>query len=130
MCGDGKPCISKKDCVDGGACGAAASLPPGNIPWKVANNSCTGTCNWDAATQSGKCSDASKASCFPDTDPMVATGFAEVHDGFYIAQLANLICMSSFNVGTPISAIVDQLGGFPGPFLFQSRFRVTTRSGP
>jgi hypothetical protein len=130
MCSDGKPCISRKDCADGGACGAAASPMPASLPWKVANNSCTGTCNWVAATQSGKCSNDPKLSCFPDTDPMVATGLAEVHDGFYIAQLANLICMPSFNVGTPISAIVDQLGGFPGPFLFQARFRVTTRSGP
>jgi hypothetical protein len=60
---------------------------------------------------------------------MIATGFAQVKDEFYTAQFANLICMPSFNVGNFLSAAVDTLGGFPGPFLFQSRFRVMTR-GP
>jgi hypothetical protein len=130
MCSNGTPCISSKDCPNEGACGAAKSPAPANLPWNVANNSCTGTCNWVAATQRGKCSNDATLPCYPDTDPMVATGVAEVHDGFYISQLANLICMPSFNIGTPVSALVDGLGGFPGPFLFQSRFRVTTRSGP
>jgi hypothetical protein len=129
MCNNGMPCTSGKDCPDG-FCGA--KNPPGNtnIAWSVANNNCTGTCNWDAATQSGRCSNDASIKCFPDSGPMIATGLAQVGDGFYITQLANLVCMPSFNVGTFLSAAVDQLGGFPGPFLFQSRFRVQTRSGP
>jgi hypothetical protein len=128
MCNNGTTCTSNKDCPDG-FCGA--KNPPGNtnIPWSVANNNCTGTCNWDAATQSGRCSNDTNIKCFPDTEPMIATGVAQVKDGFYIAQFANLICMPSFNVGNFLSAAVDTLGGFPGPFLFQSRFRVMTR-GP
>jgi hypothetical protein len=128
MCRTGTPCTSGKDCPDG-FCGASQGPAPANIPWKVANNACMGTCNWDAATQHGTCSDKPTTPCFPDTDPMVATGFAEVHDGFYITQLANLVCMPSFSTGGGVSALVDVIGGFPGPFLFQSRFRVTPRSG-
>jgi hypothetical protein len=128
VCSNGAPCIAGKDCPDG-VCGAAKGPAPSSFPWNVANNMCTGTCNWNAATQRGTCSNEPTRSCYTDTDPMVATGTAEVHDGFYIAQLANLVCMPSFNTGVGLSAFVDAIGGFPGPFLFQSRFRVTTRSG-
>jgi hypothetical protein len=127
MCMDGKPCISNKDCSVG-TCGLAKSTT--NIPWNVANNQCTGTCTWNATTQRGKCSDDPNRSCYPDSGSIVATGFAEVHDGFYVSQLANLICMPAFSTGGGVSSLVDAVGGFPGPFLFQSRFRVTTRSGP
>jgi hypothetical protein len=130
MCTDGKPCTSTKDCTTG-TCGAAKGPAPTNIPWNVANNQCTnGTCNWNPATQSGRCTDDTTRPCYPDTGSMIATGLAEVHDGFYISQLANLICMPSFSTGGGLSALVDIIGGFPGPFLFQSRFRVTTRQGP
>jgi hypothetical protein len=129
MCRNGLTCTSGKDCPDG-FCGAAKGPAPASIPWNVANNACTGTCNWNATTQRGTCSDKPTTPCFPDTDPMIATGIAELHDGFSITQLANLICMPSFSTGSGISALVDAIGGFPGPFLFQSRFRVTTRSGP
>src|SRR5262249_31707136 len=114
MCKDGSPCTSGKDGKDGNMCGFAQGPTKG--PWTVANNSCTGTCNWVEATQSGRCSDNPAQSCFPDSGTIVATGLAEVHDGFYVSQLANLICMPSFNVDG-LSAAVDQIGGFPGPFL-------------
>jgi hypothetical protein len=131
MCANGKPCTSNRDCPNFDTCGAAGTMIGTQmIPWNVANNSCTDTCNWDPVTQRGKCSTPAGLSCFPDTDPMIATGLAEVHDGFYISQLANLICMPSFNTGSGFGPAVDSSGGFPGPFLFESRFRVTTRSGP
>ena len=128
MCDNGTPCTSTKDCP---SCGAKNPLGNTSITWAVSNNNCSGPCNWDATTQSGRCTNANNMTikCFPDSGPMIATGFAEVHDGFYITQLANLICMPSFNVGTFLSGAVDVIGGFPGPFLFQARFRVTKR-GP
>ena len=129
MCRNGTTCTSAKDCPDN-FCGAAQGPAPGNIPYNVANNSCTGTCIWDAATQRGTCSNDATIPCYPDSDPMIARGSAEVHDGFYISELANLICMPAFSTGSGVSALVDAIGGFPGPFLFRSRFRVTTRPGP
>lgn len=126
VCDDGTPCIASKDCK-AGTCGAAK--PPGttSIAWNVANNSCPGACNYDAMTQRGACM-ATNAPCFPDDGEMVANGATEVHPEFLISQLANLICMPSFNTGNPVGAFVDAVGGFPGPFLFEARFRVETRS--
>lgn len=129
VCDDGSPCASNQDCKMGGACGAAK--PPGatdNI-WNVANNSCPGKCNFDAATQRGTCAGTSTP-CFPDDGEMVATGATEVQKELVISQLANLICMPSFNTGDLVGAIVDAAGGFPGPFLFEARFSVARRSGP
>lgn len=128
VCSDGKVCTANKDCAVG-TCGAARGPAPTSFPWNVANNTCMGRCIWNPTTQRGVCSDNTAVTCFPDTDPMIATGSAEVGDGFYITQLANLVCLPSFNTGVGLSAFVDAIGGFPGPFLFQSRFRVTTRSG-
>lgn len=129
VCIDGTPCTSNKDCATG-TCGQAHA--PDGFLWEVANNACTNgsTCLWDAATQTGRCSNAPTQPCYPDAGSIIATGFAEVHDEFYIAQLANLICMRPFYDGTDLSAVVDRFAGFPGPFLFQARFRVTKRSGP
>ena len=129
MCSNGAPCTANKDCPDR-MCGSAQGPPPANNLWAVANNSCTGKCNWNATTQTGTCADNPALPCFPDSGSMIATGAAEVHDGFYITQLANLICLPSFNSGSFVGAAVDKLGGFPGPFRFQARFRVTTRSTP
>jgi hypothetical protein len=133
LCIDGTPCMSNKDCAPGTTCGAATPPPPNNgFRWEVANNQCmTGsTCIWDAATQTGRCSNTPTQPCYPDEGSIIATGFAEVHDEFYIAQLANLVCMRSFYDGTDFSAVVDRFAGFPGPFLFQARFRIIKRSGP
>jgi hypothetical protein len=127
MCDDGSPCASTRDCK-AGTCGAAN--PPGttSIAWNVANNSCPGKCNFDSTTQRGTCL-GTNISCLPDDGEIVATGGAEVHDEFLISQLANLVCMPSFNTGNLTGAFVDVVGGFPGPFLFEARFRVETRSG-
>ena len=45
------------------------------------------------------------------------TGEASVGDGFYIAQLANLVCLPSFGNG-----LIDAFAGFPGPLRFEARF--------
>ncbi len=60
--------------------------------------------------------------CFPDDAPLVADGAAEVKDGFYIVQIANLSCMQPF--GNPF---LDGVAGFPGPLFYEARFRVTPR---
>jgi hypothetical protein len=129
VCTKGTPCIADKDCPTGEKCGAAKAPGSVNIPWTVANNSCPGKCNFNATTQRGTCMDTG-APCFPDGGEIVATGGTEVHEDFLISQLANLICMPSFNTGVGAGVLVDIIGGFPGPFLFEARFRVETRSGP
>jgi len=134
VCSDnGLPCTSNKDCPGMTTCGAAASST--GLPWNVANNACPDKCSYDAATQRGKCVSTVPAingrPCFPDTGTIVATGGSEVNkEGYLVSQLANLICMPSFNNGEPIPMIVDGIGGFPGPFLFEARFRVDPRFGP
>lgn len=128
VCNDGTPCVANKNCTTG-TCGAAKSPVNMNIAWNVANNSCPGKCNFDALTQHGTCADSGRP-CFPDDGEMVATGGTEVHKEFLISQLANLICMPSFNIGDPTGAFVDAASGFPGPFLFEARFRIETRSAP
>jgi hypothetical protein len=129
---NGLPCIGNKDCPAGTTCGAAQAPTP-NIQWLVANNACPGLCDFDVTTQRGTCRTADVTNgqkCFPDTGTIVATGASEVQGGFLISQLANLICMPSFNNGGAISALVDGASGFPGPFLFEARFRVDPRFGP
>jgi hypothetical protein len=128
VCDDASPCASNKDCKTG-TCGAAN--PPGTttIAWRVANNSCPGKCNFDAATQRGTCA-GTTTPCFPDDGEMVATGGTVVQEDLVISQRANFICMPSFNTGDPIGAFVDVVGGFPGPFLFEARFSVARRAGP
>jgi len=121
VCSNGKPCTSSLDCPSG-ACGFAGTS---TAPVNVSNNGCSGTCNWNEATQRGTCSDTPTKSCYPDGaigQTLIATGEAVVGDGFYITQLADLTCLPSF--GNPL---LDAIGGFPGPFLFESRFRVTPR---
>jgi hypothetical protein len=122
VCMNGKPCTSKLDCPTG-ACGYPGMSP---TTYNVSNNGCGGTCNWSEATQRGTCSDAPTKSCFPDGaigQALIATGEAAVRDGFLITQLANLTCLPSFG-----NAGIDQFGGFPGPVLFEARFRVEPRS--
>jgi hypothetical protein len=125
VCKDGAACFADRDCAPATRpCGFAGSTM---TPVDVSNNSCTGTCLWNEATQRGKCSNDPLVNCFPDGklgQTLIARGAAEVGDGFYISQLANLVCLPSFK-----NAVIDQAGGFPGPFLFQSRFRVTPRYG-
>jgi hypothetical protein len=129
VCTDnGLPCISNKDCPTGTTCGAAQGPAPLNAQWRVANNSCPDQCDFNAATQRGTCR-TNGLKCFPDTGTIIATGGSEVQEGFLVSQLANLICMPSFNTGG-VGALVDFAGGFPGPFLFEARFRVETRFGP
>jgi hypothetical protein len=128
VCNDGTPCTANKDCATG-ICGAAKSPVDMNILWSVANNSCPGKCNFDGNTHHGTCMDNGR-SCFPDDGEMVATGGAERNEDFLISQLANLICMPSFNTGDPVGAFVDAASGFPGPFLFEARFRVEPRAAP
>jgi hypothetical protein len=98
-------------------------------PINVNNNSCgNGTCNWDPIARAGTCS-TSGASCFPDGvigEAMVAEGVAEVNQGFYIAQLANLVCMPELD-GNGTGLGMDAIAGFPGPMLFEARFKVTPR---
>lgn len=122
VCNDGLPCIANGDCATG-TCGFAGSAA---TPVNVNNNACNApnTCLWDDTTQTGHCSN-STVSCYPEGvlgQSMTATGIAEVHDGFFISQLANLVCLPAFDGG-----FLDSVAGFPGPFLFESRFRVSQR---
>jgi hypothetical protein len=109
-----------------GICGAAGTTQD---PINVKNNGCgAGTCNWDPIARAGTCSN-NGASCFPDGEigaSMVAEGAAEMNQGFFIAQLANLVCMPELDgVGTGFG--MDAIAGFPGPMLFEARFKVTPR---
>ncbi len=124
VCTNGKPCTSSLDCPSG-ACGFAGSTM---TPINVANNGCpgTGTCVWNEAAQRGTCSNEATRSCFPDGaigQELIATGEASVGDGFFLTQLANLTCMPSLG-----NALIDAIGGYPGPLLFEARFRVTART--
>lgn len=119
VCTDGTPCTADFEC----ASGACAAKGPGSATHVLKNNACGSGCLWDDATQTGRCADAPATPCFPDSGDVVATGVAEKHDGFYISQVANLECMPSFG-----SAAIDGVAGFPGPLLFQARFRVSTRT--
>ena len=136
VCSDnGLPCIGNKDCPAGSTCGAARGPAPLSAPWNVANNSCPDKCSFDALTQRGTCNTPMDANtnglpCFPDTGTITATGGSEVQGGFLVSQLANLICMPSFNTAGGAGFLVDAAGGFPGPFLFEARFRVDQRFGP
>ncbi len=123
MCSNGDPCQSNSNCPNNTTCGAATG--PGNVSYVTANHACAspGTCVWDPAVQRGHCSNAATTPCFPDAGTIVATGAAEVHDGYYISQLANLICMPPFG-----DALIDGVAGFPGPLFFQSRFRISPRT--
>ena len=123
MCGDGKSCTRKADCASGN-CGVATG--PAGVVYSINNHACgMGTCNWDPAKQEGRCSNMMTKTCFPDSGTIVARGTAEVREGFYIAQLANLLCMPSFDGG-----LVDMIGGFPGMVYFEARFRVIPRTAP
>jgi hypothetical protein len=122
VCGDGTACASNADCTDGSSCGATDI---GGTAITVDNNQCGTSCTWDEATQSGTCEDDPTRSCFPDSGTITAIGVSEVRTGYYISQIANLLCMPAFSDG-----LVDQVGGFPGPFLFEARFRVAPRGGP
>ena len=111
MCGDGKPCTRRADCASGN-CGVASA---NSVTYSINNHACgAGTCNWDPAKQEGRCSNTPTKTCFPDVGAIVARGTAEVREGFYIAQLANLLCMPSFDGG-----LVDMIGGFPGMVYFE-----------
>jgi hypothetical protein len=129
VCSDnGLPCTGDQDCPANSRCGAAQGPIPRQVPWLVANNSCPDTCNYDPVTQRGLCP-GTDLKCFPDTGTIVATGGSEVQTGYLVSQLANLICMPSFNTDG-ISMFLDMFSGFPGPFLFEARFRVEMRFGP
>lgn len=120
VCDDGSPCTSTNQCASG-TCGAATV---GGAPVATDNHTCGAgnTCTWDATTQRGACSNAPTRACFPDTGTITARGSTEVRDGFYVAQLANLLCLPSFG------GLLDPVSGFPGPLYFQARFRVTPRT--
>jgi hypothetical protein len=126
ICSDGTPCIADSECADGSSCGAAGSTMD---PINVKNNGCgNDVCNWDPIARSGTCS-VSGASCFPDGvigESMVAEGAAEMSQGFFIAQLANLVCMPELD-GVSTGFGMDAIAGFPGPMLFEARFKVTPR---
>jgi hypothetical protein len=130
MCRDGSTCIEDHDCAVG-SCGASAGPPPKNIAYSVANNSCTDAggdaCVWNASTQRGHCKVMTNKPCFPDTGTMFARGEAQVGDGFYVIQLANIVCMPAFSDGSPLGNLLDGASGFPGPFLYEARFRVDPR---
>jgi hypothetical protein len=121
ICTDGSPCERNSDC-SAGNCGFGSA---GNFP--VANSECGsgGSCNWDDTTQVGTCSNMPQH-CYPDTGTIVATGTAEVKDGYYNSQIANFTCLPSVG-GSGLGKIIDSTGGFPGPLLFQARFKVTAR---
>ena len=116
VCSDGTPCIANRDCADNVCTGNAG------------NNACSGAgsvCMWNETTQTGTCSVETDRPCFPDGtigQTLIANGFAEAKDGFFNVQLANLVCLPSFQDGA-----LDFIGGFPGPFLFQATFHVTAR---
>ena len=123
VCSNGTPCTSNLECATG-TCGFAGTVAN---PVNVSNNGCAdpATCTWNETTQRGTCSNDATKTCFPDGvlgQSMVATGEASVGDGFYIAQLANLVCLPSFGNG-----LIDAFAGFPGPLRFEARFRVTPR---
>lgn len=121
VCSDGSPCTSNSQCASG-TCGAASVA---GMAISTNNHTCGAEpCIWDPATQRGTCANTSPAkACFPDAGTVIARGSAEVRDGFYIAQLANLLCLPSFG------GLLDPVSGFPGPLYFQARFRITPRTG-
>ncbi|MEJ7602322.1 MAG: hypothetical protein WKG01_30785 [Kofleriaceae bacterium] len=124
MCADGKSCIANRDCADN-RCNAVEGPPMQGsalTPYNIDNNACATTCNWDPTTQRGTCNDATAAPCYPDTGKLIARGSAEVFDGYYISKIANLVCMPAFG-GVP-----DQVGGYPGPFIYEAAFRITPRT--
>ena len=126
MCRSGTPCIANRDCPDN-QCNATQGPPMQGsalTPYNIDNNSCVSpaTCNWDPATRRGRCTDVAAAACYPDSGQMTALGRAEVRDGYYISQIANLVCMPAFG-GLP-----DSVGGFPGPFMYEAAFRITPRT--
>ena len=122
VCSDGTACSQDSDCATG-TCGAGIGSGSGST--MIHNNSCTGACTWNSTTETGTCVTPAGLSCFPNLGSISATGVAEVHPGYYISQLANLLCMpATGNSG------IDGFAGFPGPLLFDARFRVTTRTGP
>lgn len=128
MCRDGTSCTANRDCPDN-QCNAIEGPPMQGsalTPYNIDNNSCAGaaTCNWDPVTRRGRCSDAMAAPCYPDSGQLTAAGRAEVRDGYYISQIANLVCMPAFG-GLP-----DLVGGFPGPFAYEAAFRITPRTFP
>jgi len=120
VCDDGSPCFADGQCTSG-SCGFAGTS---GTPVTSSNNSCPGECVWDPAARAGTCSGNPTVSCFPDDlgTSIVAQGAAEVNQGFYITQLANLVCMPQLDHG-----FLDAVAGFPGPFLFEARFKVTPR---
>jgi hypothetical protein len=120
VCSDGTACSQDSDCATG-TCGTAM----GSSSETIRNNNCTSGCTWDPTTETGSCVAPVGTSCFPNLGSISATGVAEVHPGYYISQLANLECMPP--TGNPG---IDMVAGFPGPLLFDARFRVTTRTGP
>jgi hypothetical protein len=85
------------------------------------------SCVFNAATQRGHCKMEPTRSCYPDGGTIFAHGEAQVGDGFYVIQLANLVCMPAFSDGTSLGNLYDAIGGFPGPFLYEARFRVDPR---
>lgn len=122
MCNDSTPCSADHDCKTG-RCNATSGMPDAQ-DYVIDNNYCQAGCAWNDATQSGVCNDDPSIACYPDSGTIVAEGSAEVHDGFYIAQIANLQCMPAFD------PLVSQVAGFPGPLLFQARFKVFPRMAP
>jgi len=122
MCSNGTSCITDSDCPIG-TCGAATG-PPGTTTYNTNNHSCTGSCNWDPVQRRGRCSNDATKPCFPDSGTIVAAGSSEVGDGFYMSKIATLRCMPSFG------GFVDPAAGFPGPMLFEARFRVAPRTEP
>lgn len=120
VCSDGAPCIADNECAVG-TCGAAGTAQD---PINTSNDSCSGTCDWDPTSRAGTCSDDPAKSCFPSGlgASMAARGAAEVNQGFFISQLANLVCMPALD-----GNFLDAVSGFPGPMLFEARFKVTPR---
>jgi hypothetical protein len=116
MCSDGTPCTDSRQCPSGACTGSGSAGS-----YNTLNNSCgSAGCAWSETTHSGKCV-GSTTSCFPDTGTISAVGFAEVHEGFYTEQIANITCMPPFNPN------LDGVIGVPGPLLFHAHFHVVTR---
>jgi hypothetical protein len=125
-CPDGTPCFADNQCPMGTTCGFVGPSPDFfNVTNNACNASSTDTCNWDPETESGTCADDPTIGCFPDGvdgETIIATGTAEVNEGSYIIQIANLVCLPSFGV-----PLIDNATGLPGPLLFEARFDVTPR---
>ena len=132
MCGDGATCTSDDDCAIGSCGVGSAGSGSAAVTFSTANNSCAAgnSCQWDSATQTGRCTNETDHACFPDSGTIIAHGSAEVRSpGVYNSQISNLICLPNVGGGA-FGGLIDGGAGFPGPLLFQARFTVQTRVSP